>query len=63
MPGCNDAGRTRPERLAALKRSFEAAGVAVEMDVVDNVPHDGMKVVGVVQDFFAKVLRRDRGES
>ncbi|HTK01683.1 MAG TPA: alpha/beta hydrolase [Bordetella sp.] len=63
MPGCNDAGRTRPERLATLRRSFEAAGVAVEMDVVDNVPHDGLKVVGIVQDFFAKVLRQDRGES
>jgi poly(3-hydroxybutyrate) depolymerase len=62
MPGCNDAGRTRPERLASLRRSFEQAGVAVEMDLVDNVPHDGLKCVGIVQDFLAKVLRQDRGE-
>jgi pimeloyl-ACP methyl ester carboxylesterase len=62
MPGCNDAGRTRPERLASLKRSFEAAGIGVHMDVVDNVPHDGMKCVGHVQEFFLRVLREDRGE-
>jgi pimeloyl-ACP methyl ester carboxylesterase len=62
MPGCNDAGCTRPERLATLRRSFEAAGVAVAMDVVDNVPHDGLKVVNIVQDFFAKVLCEDRSK-
>jgi len=62
MPGANDAGRTRPERLDALRRSFEAAGVAVTMDVLDNVPHDGHKSVGAVQDFFAAQLRRLRNE-
>lgn len=62
MPGCNDAGRTRPERLETLRKSFVAAGVNVDMDVVANVPHDGMKCVGVVQDFLAKALRARRGE-
>jgi poly(3-hydroxybutyrate) depolymerase len=63
MPGCNDAGRTRPERLATLRRSFEAAGVKVELDIVDNVPHDGLKCVGVVQDWLARALKVRRGEA
>jgi pimeloyl-ACP methyl ester carboxylesterase len=61
MPGCNDAGRNRPERLQTLRKSFEAAGVNVELDVVDNVPHDGLKCCSVVQDFLAKTLRARRG--
>ena len=60
MPGANDAGRTRPERLDALRRSFEAAGIQVRLDLVPNVPHDGNKVVGSVEDFFAEILKRRR---
>lgn len=60
MPGANDAGNTRPERLETLRKSFEKAGVNVVMDVVDNVPHDGLKCVGQVQDFLAAVLEKKR---
>jgi len=60
MPGANDAGRTRPERLQTLKRSFEDAGVAVALDIVENVPHDGMKCVGHIQDFLASALQARR---
>lgn len=60
MPGANDAGKTRPERLESLRRSFEAAGVKAVLDVVDNVPHDGLKCVGHVQDFLADALRKLR---
>ncbi len=60
MPGANDAGRTRPERLETLRRSFEAAGIGVRLDVVPNVPHDGGKVIGHVESFLADVLRRRR---
>lgn len=60
MPGANDAGRTRPERLETLRKSFEAAGVAATLDLVDNVPHNGLACVDKVQDFFAAVLRRMR---
>lgn len=60
MPGANDAGSTRPERLQALRRSFEQAGVAVALDVVENVPHDGLKCVGEIQDFLAGALRARR---
>jgi poly(3-hydroxybutyrate) depolymerase len=60
MPGANDAGRTRPERLDTLRRSFEAAGVKVAFDLLDNVPHDGLACVEHVQDFLARVLRELR---
>jgi hypothetical protein len=65
MPGANDAGRTRPERLASLRRSFEEAGIKVRFDLVPNTPHDGNRVVGHVQEFFAEVLkdRRSREKS
>ena len=60
MPGANDAGRTRPERLDSLRRSFEAAGVKVQFDLVPNVPHDGDRVVEHVENFFAAVLKNRR---
>lgn len=60
MPGANDAGRTRPERLASLRRSFEDAGIKVRFDLVPNTPHDGQRVVGHVQEFFAEVLKDRR---
>lgn len=62
MAGANDAGKTRPERLESLRRSFEAAGVNAVLDMVDNVPHDGLKCVGRVQDFLARALRKLRHE-
>ena len=62
MPGANSTGATRPERLESLRRSFEAAGVKAVLDVVDNVPHDGLKCVGQVQDFLAAELRKLRNE-
>lgn len=60
MPGANDAGATRPERLRTLKASFEAAGVQVQIDELDNVPHNGMLAVSAVQDFLASVLQTRR---
>jgi len=57
MPGINDTGATRVERNTALKRNLEAHGIAVRQDIVPNVPHDGIKVLPNVQDFFAEVLQ------
>lgn len=57
MAGANDAGRTRPERLETLRQSFVQAGVNVTLDLIDNVPHDGLACVDTVQDFLATVLR------
>ena len=54
--GANDAGSTRPERLDALRRSFEAAGIAVRFDLVPNMAHDGMRAVERVETFLADVI-------
>lgn len=61
MQGANDAGRTRPERLQALRASFEAAGVTVRFDLVPGVSHDRMKVLGRVKTFLAETLTTKRG--
>lgn len=39
MDGANDAGATRPERLAALRRSLEGAGVTVEFEEIPGAAH------------------------
>jgi len=57
MAGANDAGHTRPERLESLRKSFAASGVDATLDLVDNVPHNGLACVDKVQDFFAATLR------
>jgi hypothetical protein len=57
MPDANHAGRNRPERLARLKASFEAAGVSVRFDLVSNMAHDGLQAVPEAQTFFADVLK------
>lgn len=56
MPDANHAGRTRPERLDALRRSFEAEGVSVRFELVPNMAHDGMRAVPRVEDFLADVI-------
>lgn len=60
MEGANDAGPTRPERLQALARSFEQAGVSVRFDLVPGVSHERTKVLSRVEDFLADVLARRR---
>jgi dienelactone hydrolase len=61
MEGANDAGRTRPERLRALQKSFEAAGVTVRFDLVPGVSHSRMLMIDRAQDFLADILKRRRG--
>ncbi len=60
MEGANDAGSTRPERMQALARSFEAAGVTVRLEVIPGMSHDRMKVLPRVQDFLAGILATRR---
>ncbi|MGO6906910.1 alpha/beta hydrolase, partial [Rhizobium ruizarguesonis] len=62
MDGANDAGKTRPERLAALASSFRKAGVDVTFDRVPGVSHDRLKVLGYVKAFLAKVLEGRRAK-
>lgn len=60
MPDANHAGTNRPERLASLRDNFAAHGIAARFDLVPNTPHDGVKVVPVVEDFFAGEISRIR---
>jgi hypothetical protein len=60
MPEANGAGATRPDRLQALCRSFEAAGVAVLLQTVPGASHDMPSTVDRVQDFLSGVLERRR---
>lgn len=60
MPGANDAGKTRPERLLSLRRSFEAAGVPVRFDLIPGMAHDGMRGLETAKDFFAETLQTMR---
>jgi poly(3-hydroxybutyrate) depolymerase len=56
MEGANDAGRTRPERLQTLARSFREAGVNVQLDLMAGVSHERLKTLPQVQDFLVGVL-------
>lgn len=56
MEGANDAGKTRGDRLRTLARSFQAAGVAVQLDEVAGVAHDRMSVLGHVKRFLTQTL-------
>ena len=60
MPGADAQGTNRLERMEALKRSFEANGVAVRHDVVPGVGHDGFKLIDTVESFFADSLCAER---
>ncbi len=60
IPGANDAGITRLDRLESLKRSFQRHGIAVRHDVVAGVAHDGSAVLDPVKDFFSGVLESHR---
>jgi poly(3-hydroxybutyrate) depolymerase len=58
MQGVNDAGRNRIERLTALKESFLANGIDVQLDIVPGVAHEGWKpaLLDRVRDFFRATL-------
>jgi poly(3-hydroxybutyrate) depolymerase len=60
MPGANDAGATRPERLAALHRSLSAAGVAVTHEVILGATHEVAPVIERAKPFLATQLSRFR---
>lgn len=57
MPGAARAGATRLERMAALKRSFEAHGIAVRHDIIPGIGHDDRELIGTVKAFFGAVLK------
>jgi len=61
MPGANDSGSNRPERLARLRDSYREHGIAVRFDVVPDVAHDALRCAKVAEGFLADVLRQRRG--
>jgi poly(3-hydroxybutyrate) depolymerase len=63
MPDANHAGATRPERLTALRRSFEDHSIAVRFDLVPNMAHDGLRAVPKVADFFAETIAQRRADA
>jgi len=56
LPGANDAGRTRGDRIRALAASFERHGAQVRLDVVPGATHDVTAVARYAREFFAEVL-------
>lgn len=60
MEGANNAGLTRPERLHALQKSFETAGVTVSFDELPGVSHDRLKCIDHVKAFLTRTLEEKR---
>jgi pimeloyl-ACP methyl ester carboxylesterase len=63
MPGANDAGVTRIDRFRALAANFESHGIAVRLDLVPGVAHNGYAVLDPVKAFFAEVLAGHRADA
>lgn len=61
MPGANQAGATRIERLTTLRDSFVRNGIPVQLDLVPGVGHEGdhPAVLERIKDFFSAVIRRE----
>ncbi|MEZ4520294.1 MAG: hypothetical protein R3A46_01445 [Thermomicrobiales bacterium] len=60
MPGVNDSGRTRIDRLTSLRESFERHDIDVRFEIVPGVAHVGLSVVPLVEKFFSEVLAERR---
>ncbi|WP_253208975.1 hypothetical protein [Streptomyces niphimycinicus] len=58
MDGADAVGRTRVERITALRDNYTALGIDVTLDIVPGVGHRGMRVLDVVRAFAERVLPR-----
>lgn len=56
MPGINDTGTTRVERLRTLRDNLDAAGLQVRLVEVPGVGHAGTQLFAPVTEFFAEQL-------
>ena len=56
VEGANAAGRTRVDRIESLRRSFQAAGIDVRLDVVPGAAHNGYALLDAVRGFFGRSL-------
>ncbi|MFI7609931.1 hypothetical protein ACIBP6_01680 [Nonomuraea terrae] len=60
-PGLDKQGGTRIERLRTLRRNLAEHGIDTRFDLVADVGHQGVKVIGHVADFFRSVLKEPSG--
>ena len=60
MPGANQAGASRPERLETLRRSLVAAGLAVTHEVIAGAGHDAAPAIRHAKPYLAEQLARHR---
>lgn len=59
LPGANDAGVTRLDRIATLRKNFESHGIAVQLDYVSGAGHVGRLLLPKVQEFMGRTLAGD----
>lgn len=60
MDGFDKYGKTRVERLKALRDNYQSNDISVQFDLVPGVKHEGIKVVDHVKQFFTKVLEESK---
>lgn len=58
MDGADAVGRTRVERITALRDNYTELGIDVTLDIVLGVGHRGMGVLDAVRRFAERVLPR-----
>jgi pimeloyl-ACP methyl ester carboxylesterase len=63
MPGANDAGRTRRERLTTLLANLSANGLSIEEAVIPGAGHQVEPMIPVVQRFFTARLEQSRNSN
>lgn len=54
MPGANDSGVTRVERLKTLAASLRAGGVAVELEILPGVRHESGPLIASASAFYER---------
>ena len=56
LPGLEEQGATRIERLRTLQRNWAEHGITARLDLVPGVGHEGDRVLGPVMEFFGETL-------
>ena len=56
LPGINDSGATRIDRLRSLESALAGHGIQGRFDIVPGVAHEGGKIQDPVRDFFRDVM-------
>jgi len=62
MPGANDAGVTRIDRLHTLYKNWQAQDLAVSLEEIPGAGHDCRPLVAPAVRFFAEHMRGENGQ-